>query len=247
MTGVDRKEGHAIPTVRKRFYAHCGSKIRVKGHSLCSLEPQAHSAAPSAQCIPAPQPEEAGPVGLGEVALRERDQRSEVKGRFLSTPSFHSLPLTQSLFLHHLGATAAASQPEVQQGAASKPRPQKGGSEGDFRYPPARGGDECLRGPPASAPGKAGRKCLRGDCRGYRASAPRYVIVPSRRPCPRAVVRDRGRADAPAGKELSSSPFAPFSELLLPSSLRRRSESSAQVPPLPLQLGPRGCHINPWA
>lgn len=34
----------------------------------CSLEPQAHSAAPSAPCIPALRPEGAGPVDLGEVA-----------------------------------------------------------------------------------------------------------------------------------------------------------------------------------
>lgn len=56
----------------------------------CFLEPHAHSGAPSARCIPAPQPEGAGPGGLGEVVLQKKGQRSEVKGQSLflrSTPS----------------------------------------------------------------------------------------------------------------------------------------------------------------
>ena len=79
-------------------------KVRVKRHSRCSLEPQAHSATPSAQCIPALRPEGAGPGDLGEVALRRKGHRSGVKGHSLSPPSFHPLPLTPLVFGLHCAA-----------------------------------------------------------------------------------------------------------------------------------------------
>lgn len=62
-------------TTARLLAADLGHREGGRGEG-CSLEPQAHSAAPSAQCIPAPQPGEAGPGGLGEVAPSPLSPRS---------------------------------------------------------------------------------------------------------------------------------------------------------------------------
>lgn len=136
----ERRAGHA----RSYSMEEVLSSMRVKSHSQCSLEPQAHLAAPSALCIPAPQPEGAGPGDLGEVALREKDQRSGVKRGSLvysfvpPTPPHQVAP--SPLSRTHCCCQAAR---KCTKEPWDKPRPGTGGSGGDFRNTPARSVDGC--------------------------------------------------------------------------------------------------------
>lgn len=215
-------------------------KVRVKSHSRCSLEPQAHSAAPNALCIPALRPEGAGPEDLGEVALRGKGHRSGVKGHSLSTPPFHPLPLTDSLRLHHPGASAATWQP------GSIRRSRNGGSRSDFRHNPSGGGDECYRG---AGPNwwDAGRKCVRRGPPWLPRSPPFATSsLRARDPLPAwAPPETVGLRLPPPQVRPSPQPSSLFSELLLSSCPFGCSESAARVPLPPLLFGPRDCHTNP--
>lgn len=141
MTGVQRQKNEVmLGSNSKEGGGGLKLNVKVKSHSRCSLEPQAHSAAPSAQCIPAPPAEGADPGGLEEVALQRKGQRSEVKGHPLTTPSFHPLPLTESLGLHHLGATAATGQTgSAARSGGVSPAPERAEVEATSVTHPRRG------------------------------------------------------------------------------------------------------------
>lgn len=121
--------------------------------------------------------------------------RSEVKGQGpppLNTRSFHPLPLTKSLRLHHLGAQAAAGQT----GSATRilgvsPAPKRAEVEATSVTHPRPGGDERYREADLSR-GSAGRKCVALSRLGYR------VLHPSRRHRSEPALRcPRGRRPRP--------------------------------------------------
>lgn len=148
MTGVQRQKNEVTLGSNSKEGGGGGLKfnVRVKSHSRCCLEPQAHSAAPSSLCIPAPPAEGADPGDLEEAALQGEGQRSEVKGHPRTTPSFHPLPLTESLGLHHLGATAAAGQTgSAARSRGVSPAPERAEVEATSVTHPRRGRRRALR------------------------------------------------------------------------------------------------------